>query len=458
MSLAALNSVPQPVVAAGDLIAAIDGCFVSGFARLGGPQRDALMSISRTFQGTPLAAVVAEAAAVAAGGPAGEAHLMALAAAREALAGARYDALLAQATDALGGAIAVPDTRSLDLASASAEDTVTNLMAGTRQWLLELALAGFAQLEIQTVAPFAATLEKLQEQPALGRLAALLTGLMDEIMDSAPTSGMDQVPARRWADLWCRAMLGAHRLPPAPASTEVSGTLRMLGADARHHDHIVSLIGYGLLEVEGEKVRMVRTQVSCWKVDAITSDEVWTTLEGAAGDLLTALAGRKSLTITGMPLSATGELIWRGKTRAGKVFDPIDAALEALGPGAGCPVPVVLPLDRHPVQLAVPVAVEKLAVKMTNGEPGVDLDGATLPLAPLSPLLGLDIDALGKSAQAFGLLRFDRGRWTFQPLVTRTGKKAYFGAGEAIGRRRKVGKQSGTLAVLKERAGKLLRK
>ena len=61
-------------------------------------------------------------------------------------------------------------------------------MAGTQQWLSELAIAGFRQLEETMVAPFAATLESLQDDADLIGLSALLTGFHDELLRSMPAS------------------------------------------------------------------------------------------------------------------------------------------------------------------------------------------------------------------------------------------------------------------------------
>jgi hypothetical protein len=462
MPLSALVPLPEPVAHADAVVLALDRCLVAGLARLGSEHRSSLESLGRVFAGTPLEAPVREAAIALTKSQAGEAHLLALAAARESLHGARYDALLDHAVAALDGRVTVARDVALAQDELYTAGPVDTFMAGTRQWLIELALAGFGQLEAQTVVPFMATLESLQSLPPLAGLSALLTGLIDEIMDNVPTAAMSEVPARRWADLWSRAMLGAWRLDPGPAARKVSGALRVLGADVRQHDHVISLVAYGLFDDgQGGPARLSSTTLSAWKVDAVAGDESFTVFETLPGgaELLAALAERKALAISGMELLATGELCWTGTATVKAAFDPMQAALEALAPGAGCVIPGVLPRDRHTVQLAVPVALPEVALASEGDRPCIEIEGALLPLAVsrMSPLMGLSLAAMRGLSQVFGLLRFDSGEWSFQPLLGK-GRKGYAGPGDSIGRALKIKKSARTLSTLQERAGKLLRK
>jgi hypothetical protein len=460
MPLSALVSLPGPVAHADAIVLALDRCLVAGLARLGSDHRSSLESLARVFAGTPLAAPVRDAVLALSKSQAGEADFLALAMARESLHGARFDALLDQALAALDGRVAVERTIELSRDELDATGPIDTFMASTRQWLMELALAGFGQLEAQTVVPFVATLESLQSLAPLSGLSALITGLIDELMDSVPTAAMSEVPARRWADLWSRAMLGAWRLDAGPAVRKVSGSVRVLGADVRQHDHVISLVAYGLLDEGQTPARLVSITLSAWKVDAVAGDESFTVLQAVPGgaELLTALAERKALAISNMELLATGELCWTGEATIRGAFDPVDAALEALAPGAGCVIPAILPRHRHPVQLALPVAVSEVAFASKDDRPCIEIEGALLPLAMhrLSPLMGLSFATLRGLRQSFGLLRFDGGEWSFQPLVGK-GKKGYVGPGDSIARAMKIKNSARILSTLQERAGKLLR-
>jgi hypothetical protein len=139
------------------------------------------------------------------------------------------------------------------------------------------------------------------------------------------------------------------------------------------------------------------------------------------------------------------------------------AALAALAPGAQCAIPATLPRHRHTVQIAVPVAIPEAAwTSIGTGDdsrPGIEIDGAALPLARsrMSPLMGLSFSTLRGLGQVFGLLRFDSGEWAFQPLLGK-GRKGYAGPGDSVARALKIKKTARTLATLQERASQLLRK
>src|SRR5262249_60782172 len=111
-------------------------------------------------------------------------HWVAVAAGRAAVRAALYDALRAQAGAALGRPEAVNET--VPAAAAEPSEPLQNWQESARNWLMEVALAGFPQLESQTLAPFLSTLEQLQGEPRALRLAALLTGLLHQLLESLP--------------------------------------------------------------------------------------------------------------------------------------------------------------------------------------------------------------------------------------------------------------------------------
>lgn len=459
MSNVELSSIPESIAHAESLLCAFDRCLVAGFARLGSEHRQTLESLGRVFTGTPLATPVGEAAEALAKSQATEDHLLAMACAREALQGARHDALVSHACAALGGALA-PVTSAPSEAAAASNEAAT-YMSSTRQWLVELALAGMAQLEAQSVVPFADTLEAMQSMPELFGLSALLTGFLDELSDNLPTSAMAEIPARRWADMWSRAMVGAWRASPQASAEAVSGTLQVLGADLRMHDHMISLVAYGQLQVKGEDTRLVRTTISAWKVDAVAGDEIWTAFGKVAGsnELLSAVADRKALTITGMPLTADGDLLWTGQAKLGKAFDPLTVADKALAPGAGMAFPGTPALLRHPVHVAIPVALSPARYSADEHGPCAVIAGSDVSLAlpRLSAHTGISRSNADKLQRVFGLLRYDTERWQFQPLLGQDKKKNFVGVGTSIKRGLKISRRSSTLGTLQERASKLLR-
>lgn len=442
----ALRELPPGVEAALALVAGFDDALMAGFSRLGPRQKEALGALARALGGSPLGPVVAEAISGLKAGPPGDASLVALAAGREAQLGAVHDALLAAAFTALGRTppVEVPATEPMTAAEAS-----QNLLGSARQWLVELALGGLLQADPGSVGPFLPTLEQLQEDAGLVRTTALLTGFYDELMDLLPLATPDQAPAGRWADLWSRSLLGCTGRGDQPTWTAEKGSFSVFSVELRHHAHLASAVLWGLWEPVGGAARVGRATLSGWRVPAIAGDETWHALLAGRGALLGAVAEKRSWDCEAK-VGSTGDL-QLGKGAAGKPCDPLEVASRM----TSLPLPTLAGADRHPVQIAVPVHFTSKPSKT-----GVSLGDGEVPLRwdRLSPLQGIDAAALAGCDRWTGLLRWDGGAWSVQPLygLNSAGKKAVeVGPLEVLAR--EVKSKSEALGVLKERASKLLR-
>lgn len=448
--LADLQSLPAGLAETSRLIALLDDLWRAGFA--GGRQHAALSSFGRVFADTPLDALLAECLPPIGRGEFQERHFVALAAARAALQGAQYDVLRRQARAALG--------RSLDADAAPSMPrslAPDPLLESTRHWLMELAIAGFARLDASAVLPFLTTLARLRQQPRFARLAFLLTGFTDELLASVPIANADELPLARWCDLWSTAMLDAVGAADLPAPQPATGIIYPLGIELRESAKLVSIVVYGVLTREGgaELVRLTRSR---FKVDAIGGSEVWLLFPDVE-PLLGCLAQGKALEIHDMPLLPTGDVLWAAtKAQPGEKYRPLEIAARYFAPQSpdAALVRPLPPLDRHPIQLAEPIA-------LTGYTPQPDMlqlnDGASLPLdARWRADADLPREAIDGSASLFGLLRYDAGRWAIQPLAaaTRAGKLTFAGQGGA--QIFKKPPKNNSVAILEERASRLLRK
>src|SRR5438105_1873572 len=151
MSLKELAELPPGVSAVADTVAALDRCFLVGFGRLGPEQNQALQSLGRILTGTPLETPVADALAAVGRNEFVDRHFAALAAARAALQAAQYDALRTQANTALGRKISEKPAEQSYSTPTEAAGSLGVWQESTRNWLMELALAGFQQLEESTL-------------------------------------------------------------------------------------------------------------------------------------------------------------------------------------------------------------------------------------------------------------------------------------------------------------------
>ncbi|AVT29448.1 hypothetical protein C6361_08025 [Plantactinospora sp. BC1] len=451
-----------------DLVGGFDDGFSHGFARLGEQPRAALAALADTLAVTPLGERVREAVEKVVAGSLADEHLTALAGGRAALLGAVHDALLARLDTALGRARA---DWTAPAPAETAGSVPENVLAGCRSWLRELAIAGWRGVDHDLVAASAPTLDAALAVPALRRLAVLLDGLAAELRGCCPMSTMDRLPARRWADLWARALLLAQPggLPAGlAAATPVSGRLLPLGADVHEHGTAIQVQVHAVLEpAGGAPARLVRTSVSAAKVETIVGPAVWRLL-GSHPVLLGALAKRHAVEITDLPLLPGGDLVWRDdQARPAEPADPFATARLRLPEAVA---PAVAPLDRHPVRIAEPVLLEGYSATADDrGGVTLELGGQSLPVdvfrlprcAPLTPEL------VARSSACLGLLRWDAGRWLLQPLAVRHGSKrataeAHTGdwaLGPTDPRVVKAEAKSGdAVAVLRERAGRLLRR
>ncbi len=501
---ALLDGAPPGVDEALDLITGLDDTLVHGLTRLGEAHAASLTALAAALSATPLATPVREAVDKVIAGSITDEHLAALAGARTAVFGAIHDALLSQFDTALTRPrttwpaepteptaeptpaptsmratrpTTAPVEPTIEAIPASPLDSATtpatqpppepstvpgHLLAGCRSWLKELAIAGWRGVDHDLVSASDQTVEALLSDMRLRGLAVLLDGLAAELRASCPVATLERLPVRRWSDLWARGTLLAQAGDGSGAASPVSGRLLLLGVDVHEHATAVQFQVHAILEPTGAAgPRLVRVSVAAAKVDTIVGAAVWRLLLRHPV-LLAALAGRRSLEIEDMPLLAGGDLVWHDdRAAAGEPADPFATARVLL---TAATAPPVLPLDRHPVRIAEPVLVEGYR----PGE-GFELDGHTLPVdldrlpscGPLTPGL------VAASSRCIGLIRWDAGRWSLQPLAvqgTRARKpfEAHNGdwaMGPTDPKVVKAEARAGdAVAVLRERAGRLLRR
>jgi hypothetical protein len=447
---------------------AFDQVLTAGLLRPQPAQAAGLARLAGAVTGTPLAARVAEAAEKAAAGVASEDHLVALAAARTALLGSVHDALMTQVTEATGRPGGGDYPASEQAGQGTSARQAANVLTAARSWLSDLARGGWRGLDTGVVSESAPVVSAMLAEPARRRLATLLDGFAAELAASCPGATLERVPARRWADLWSRGMLlTVPGAAGAPATGTVTGRLLPLGIDLTEHPTAAQAQVHAVLEpADGGGPRLVRATVSVPKPDTVIGAGVWQLLRPRMS-LLAAVSQGRSMDLADMPVTAEGDLIWSDEhARLGEPAAPFAAARVALPTATAV---ATAPLDRHPARIAVPVFLEGYAARQDDdalvftvtGHPlAVDTD--RIPVAgPLTP------EAVAASGACIGLLRWDAGSFSVQPLAVETTvkKKAVAvqaggwagGTTDAAGVKAEKAATDAT-SVLRERAGRLLRK
>lgn len=462
---ASAHPLAQPVDGLDDALAAVDAldrALTGGLLRPGPEQAADLTHLAHAAAASPLASRVAEAADKASAGAAGEEHFVALAAARAALLGAVHDALADRVQEFTGR---TPAER--EPSAADAPDTA-NVLAAARSWLCDLARSGWQGIDHELVAGAAPIVSALLPDPALRRPAVLLDGFAAELAASCPGATLERIPARRWGDLWSRALL--LTLPGAlgtAAPDRLTGRLLPLGTDLHEHATAVQAQVHAVFEpADGGPSRLVRASVSAPKPDTVVGAGVWQLLRPHM-TLLAAAGEGRAMELTDMPATSDGDLLWDdAHARPGEPADPFATARVALPTATAA---VTAPLDRHPAGLAVPVFLEGYTVQRHEDTVTFTVAGHTLLVdTDRAPAAGpLTPDTVAASAACIALLRWDAGTHRLQPLAV-----------ESTVRRRTVSVHAGAWAggttdkaavkaekaatdavtVLRERAGRLLRK
>lgn len=252
-----------------------------------------------------------------------------------------------------------------------------------------------------------------------------------------------------------------------PVTGTVTGRLLPLGIDVQEHATAVQAQVHAVFEpADGTAPRLVRASVSVPKPDTVVGAGLWQLLRPHMS-LLAAVSDGRSMDLAEMPVTAEGDLLWSDeRARPSEPADAFATARVALPTAID---PVTAPMDRHPARIAVPVFLEGYAAQRDDealtftvaGHPlAVDTD--RIPTAgPLTP------EAVAASGACIGLLRWDAGTYRVQPLAVETTvrKKAVsiHAGGWAGGTTDKAGVRAekaatDAVAVLRERAGRLLRK
>jgi hypothetical protein len=470
-----LTPLSERSTAAIALLAEIDPCFLIGFAHLEEKHLAAIDSLQRIFQGTTFSEALEAMGKAFTNYEFTPSVFTTLAVARASILGALSDDLQQQVQQALGRypLESTPNKPHPTGAIDSVADSVQAQMDSIQHWLMEVAISGFTRLGTSTWAPFLPTLEILQSEPRLIRQAALLTGLIDELSTHLPAPSIHDIPLHRWVDLWTQAMISTLRSPSNPHNSQpviISGNLQLLGLDIRHHVNLVSLVAYGVLTASNssnsERTQFVRITLSRYSVPAITGDEIWL-LFADAKPLFEALAQTQTLQLEQAQLLPTGDLLWDIHTvnsTLGETYDLLKLATAfSPNPANIADMPRSCPIaagDRHPIQIAEPVFLTGYKIVNQNDLIRLTWEGQpdlAIAMERLSPLSTIAAENLVKSTQMFGLLRFDGGLWSMQPLFIAIKSKRICPSLPAIEILNKP-PTTNKITILQERASRLLRK
>ena len=328
------------------LLNQIDNCLLTGFSRLSTEQITFFRSLTAIFSGTAFEQALSSLAEACKITTFKMEHFVHLAAARSALNGAIYDALLEQ--------VATELNYQFDPITATTTKAAHPLLTSCAEWLKEIALVGFESLQQEQLHAFSQTLDNLMENTALRQQSTLLTGLVNELGYSIPIGNGKPIPLRRWADLWSKAMMNCQGKLQEDEVQIVSGVFEVVGSEILQHNNAVALRVYGLLEIDKVK-KITQFSVQVFKVDTIVGFESWKLFSGFP-KLLKTLSKSLAISLDGVRMYPNGVWQWEeDKVSLLKSVNMLSLAATALKDSHFYKTPAY---ERHPVHLKVPLYLE----------------------------------------------------------------------------------------------------
>ena len=433
------------------LLNQMDHCLLTGFSRLSIEQIAFFEKLGAIFSGTAFEQPLSDFVAACRITTFKMEDFVHLAAARSALNGAIYDALLGQVSTELN--------YHFDSIVATSTKIEHPLLTSCAEWLKEIALVGFESLQKEQLNQFSQTLDNLLENASFRPQSTLLTGLVNELSYSIPIGNGKPVPLRRWADLWSKAMMNCQGQLQEAQVKEISGVFQVLGSEILQHNNVVALRVYGLLELDGAK-KFTQFSVQAFKVDTIVGFESWKLFVDFP-KLLKALSDNLAISLAGIRMYPNGVLVWEEeKITLQKKVDSLSVAAAELKDSLFYKMPA---FERHPTHLKVPLYFKGYQIVEVEELVQLQIGETTFPVDThrFSSMSVLSVDKLKTSTECFGFLHFDNNQWRFQPLVLRCGRTTVHNGLAAIKAPAKLvnkkTKSTDSFKILKERAEKLLR-
>jgi hypothetical protein len=426
----------------------IDDWLKEGFANLTDNEKEEIDDVIEAFTGSIIDKSVKSALEGLKSGNFFEENFSILAAARTSIQGAMYDYLIDEFDK-------VFKIERLNITEESFENEENNIKKTIRHFLTEVAVNGFGSLTNEIIEPFYQVLDKLSSEKKLIKLFALIDGFVNEI-NSMENIDLDDIPSKRWSDMWSRAMILTQKLPSESEIKSISGEYYILGIDIMQHPRFVSLKFYGVLKNDKE-IKFSPFTISSPKVDSIVGTDIWL-LFNNINNLKEALSKGYSLKIDNMQILNNGVLVWDDKKATLlEEFDIFEKA-ELLNE---CKRSKILALERHPVHINELIVFDNCEFKdefVIYKDFKIKIDKRRF--YSCSPLQYKDLKGAEK---IIGLLRYDT-EWLLQPITIykKTGKKKtiiHNGLYSIdVPKKGKRNTNSNNVLILRERATRLLRK
>ena len=384
--------------------------FNNGFSKLIQKEKATLNQLAEGFTNSPLRDIIPQGIEKLLKADFHKDNFTALVLAITSIHGAIHDALYDTAVKMLG------EERKFFAQEESTafeehNDETRMLLDNIQNWLIDIAIRGFSDLNIETIQSFETVLQTVEDQSELKRLGVILRGLSNEFILVLSQTKEEGYPIQtRWMELWCKAYLLTLKKHVPAKGIKVKGNLRLIAVQTHLHRNFLTIVFNGILEHKKEKI-YVEIEKSKYIIDLIPIEEFWNQFKKENDKLFSGLLSSKVIAVKEGILHQNGYLVLNDHELTTEVFKLLDVVQKALKDGS-LSISKIQAIDRHPIHFKLPCIIKKEYIKQQT----VKLDDKEIPIRFELQPTKRSMSASLKENMLMEL-RFDNG-WFFKPLTS----------------------------------------
>ena len=418
--------------------------FQNGFSKLIQKEKDTLNQLAIGFTNSPLRDIVPQGIEKLQKADFQKDNFTALVLAITSIYGAVHDALYEDAEKILGKErIFLSHENSTAFKEHNVE--TGTLVENIQNWLIDMAIRGFLDLNIETIQSFEPVLQAVEDQVELKRLGVILRVLSNEIIIVLSNPKDEGYTIQlRWMDLWIKAYLLTLKKQIPSKGIKVKGNLKLVALQTYVHKNFLTIVLNGILEHKKEKI-YVEVEKSKFIIDLIPIEEFWDQLKQENQKLFDGLFKSKIITIKDGTLQQSGNLNLTDYEITAETFHLLDVVQKSVDQNT-LTISKIQALDRHPIHFKLPCIIKKEDIQNQIAKIGDIEIPIRFDLQPTKKILGSFL-----KGTILMELHFDNG-WFFKPLTSMGTANVFLGQISE-----KITAATPIYTLLKERSSKILR-
>ncbi|MDH5401376.1 MAG: hypothetical protein OEZ01_05530 [Candidatus Heimdallarchaeota archaeon] len=418
--------------------------FSNGFSKLNSKGIETLKEINIAFSTSPLNTLISEAITGLNNNQLTSSNFDLLAIVMASIDGSAYDSLFDELNKLMENQVSLIDNAKEINYTSNTEDH-ENFLESIKSWLIDLAIMGFTEINMDVLESFEQVMDTLENIPELMRLNVILRGFIEEITTEIPITSQDEFPAKRWLGLWLRSYLLTMQLPKENVQSIKDCKLKIIGVQKYSHDYFTLYTFHGILDHEGNN-RLIQIEAKKFTINEVSNNELLDLLNSTHPELFKGLEENLVIQVKQGMISGNYLILEKFKTTTTS-FD-IYETLAVLFESKTISYNKQNPYNRHPLLLKYPVLC-KIENITKDGTSKFDWGDIPIRFDKVGTLN--EKWKLANSKGIFGFIQFDNG-WWISPVTILGDKNQYIGYTYSQDRSGK-----NVYEVLKERSNAILR-